>query len=45
MAAGFFIDKSSSDEKTGSNVFVSSFQKGKSSVTSARSGRIEIINE
>lgn len=40
----FFIDKSSPDEKTGSNVFVSSFQKDKSSVTSARSGRIEIIN-
>jgi len=40
----FFIDKSSADEKTGSNVFVSSFIDGKSSVTLAQSGRIEFVN-
>ncbi len=40
----FFIDKDSVDNKTGSNVFISSTLNGKTSATSARSGRIETIN-
>lgn len=40
----FFIDKDSSDNKSGSNVFISTQMNGKASVTSARSGRIEILN-
>jgi lipopolysaccharide export system permease protein len=40
----FFIDKDSSDNKSGSNVFISTQANGKASVTSARSGRIEIMN-
>ena len=39
----FFIDKESVDNKSGSNVFISSTVNGKSSVTSARSGRVEIV--
>jgi lipopolysaccharide export system permease protein len=39
----FFIDKDSPDNKSGSNVFISSTVNGKSSVTSARSGRVELI--
>lgn len=39
----FFIDKDSADTKSGSNVFISTLDKGKTSVTSARSGRIETI--
>jgi lipopolysaccharide export system permease protein len=39
----FFIDKDSPDNTTGSNVFISSNVNGKASVTSARTGRIEII--
>lgn len=38
----FFIDKDSSDNKSGTNVFISTQTNGKASVTSARSGRIEI---
>lgn len=38
----FFIDKDTPDNKSGSNVFISSTEKGKQSVTSARSGRIEV---
>lgn len=39
----FFIDKDSPDKKSGTNVFISSSDKGKSSVTSASSGRIEMV--
>lgn len=38
----FFIDKDTPDNKSGSNVFISSTEKGKQSVTSARTGRIEV---
>lgn len=40
----FFIDKDSADNQTGSNVFISATLNGKTSVTSARSGRIEYVN-
>ena len=40
----FFIDKESADNKSGSNVFIASSLNGKTSVTSARSGRIEFVN-
>jgi lipopolysaccharide export system permease protein len=39
----FFIDKDSPDNKSGSNVFISATERDKASVTSARSGRIEIL--
>jgi len=39
----FFIDKDTPDSKTGSNVFISTQDAGKETVTSARSGRIETI--
>ena len=39
----FFIDRdASTDRKSSSNVFIAATEKGKSSVTTARSGRIEI---
>jgi lipopolysaccharide export system permease protein len=41
----FFIDKDSTDGKTGKNVFISDSQNGKDAVTSARSGRIAIIGQ
>lgn len=40
----FFIDKASPDGRTSSNVFISATERGKESVTSARTGRIELIN-
>lgn len=40
----FFIDKDSADGRTGRNVFISETSRERSSVTSARSGRIEIVN-
>ncbi len=39
----FFIDKDSPDNKSGSNVFISSNVNGKVSVTAARSGRVEMV--
>lgn len=39
----FFIDKESPDNRSGNNVFISSTEKGRESVVSARSGRIEEI--
>lgn len=39
----FFIDKDSPDKKSGNNVFISSIENGRSSVTTARSGRIEMV--
>ena len=41
----FFIDKETADAKTGSNVFIASTDAGKETVTSARKGRIEWIDQ
>ena len=40
----FFIDKESADNQSGSNVFIATTLNGKTSVTSARSGRVELVN-
>lgn len=40
----FFIDKETSDNQTGTNVFVSSIEGEIESITSARQGKIEIQN-
>lgn len=40
----FFIEKDSPDGKSGRNVFISATERGKESVTSARTGRIEMVN-
>ena len=40
----FFIDKDSPDAQTGSNVFISSKDQGKESMTSARSGVVQMQN-
>ena len=39
----FFIEKNSENKQTGNNVFIATNEQGKETVTSARSGRIEII--
>lgn len=39
----FFIDKDTPDDRSGSNVFISSMERGKESIVSARSGRIESV--
>lgn len=39
----FFIDKDTPDTRSGSNVFISAIERDKESITSARSGRIEIV--
>ncbi len=39
----FFIDRDTSQEKASNNVFIASTEKGKSSVTTARAGRIETV--
>ncbi|MEO7391309.1 MAG: LPS export ABC transporter permease LptF [Ramlibacter sp.] len=41
----FFLDKDTPDNKSGKNIFISTNERGKESVTSARSGRIEGIGE
>jgi lipopolysaccharide export system permease protein len=41
----FFIDKDSPDGKSGRNVFISSSERGKDAVTSARTGRIDDVGE
>jgi lipopolysaccharide export system permease protein len=41
----FFLDKDTPDNKTGKNIFISTNEHGKETVTSARSGRIEDIGE
>ena len=41
----FFIDKETPDNKTGTNVFVSSIEGDIESITSARQGKIEIQND
>lgn len=40
----FFIDKDTPDNKTASNVFISTTERGKETVTSARSGHVETID-
>jgi lipopolysaccharide export system permease protein len=39
----FFVEKNASGQSTGSNVFIASTERGKETVTSARSGRIESL--
>ena len=41
----FFLDKDAPDNKTGKNIFISSNERGKETVTSARSGRIVQIGD
>jgi lipopolysaccharide export system permease protein len=41
----FFIDKASPDAQTGKNVFISATDRDKDAVTSAQSGRIELVGE
>ena len=41
----FFLDKDTPDNKTGRNIFISTNEHGKETVTSARSGRIESIGD
>jgi lipopolysaccharide export system permease protein len=39
----FFIEKNSENKQTGNNVFIATNEQGKETITSARSGHIEII--
>ncbi len=39
----FFIEKDASDQKTGKNVFIVTKDQGKETITSARSGRIDVV--
>jgi lipopolysaccharide export system permease protein len=41
----FFLDKDTPDNKSGKNIFISTNERGKETVTSARSGRIESIGD
>ena len=41
----FFLDKDTPDNKSGRNIFISTNERGKETVTSARSGRIVSIGE
>ena len=41
----FFIDKDSADNREGKNVFISSNERGRQSMTSARNGHLEQIGE
>jgi len=41
----FFLDKDTPDNKSGKNIFISTNERGKETVTSARSGRIISIGE
>ena len=41
----FFLDKDTPDNKSGKNIFISTNEKGKETVTSARSGRIDTIGD
>jgi lipopolysaccharide export system permease protein len=40
----FFIDNNSADERTGSNIFVTSTERGKETVISAQSGQVKTID-
>jgi lipopolysaccharide export system permease protein len=41
----FFIDKDSVENKQGKNVFISSNERGKQAMTSAKTGQIEVVGE
>ncbi|MEJ8835849.1 LPS export ABC transporter permease LptF [Ramlibacter sp. AN1133] len=41
----FFLDKDTPDNKSGRNIFISTREKGRETVTSARSGRVETIGD
>ena len=41
----FFLDKDTPDNKSGKNIFISTTEKDKETVTSARSGRVEFIGD
>lgn len=41
----FFVDKDTTGKQSGSNVFIATTERGKESVTSARSGRIQTIGQ
>jgi lipopolysaccharide export system permease protein len=41
----FFLDKDTPDNKSGRNIFISTVEHGKETVTSARSGRVEAMGD
>jgi lipopolysaccharide export system permease protein len=41
----FFLDKDTPDNKSGRNIFISSIERDKETVTSARSGRVDTIGD
>jgi lipopolysaccharide export system permease protein len=41
----FFLDKDTPDNKSGRNIFISTIDPGKETITSARSGHVETIGE
>ena len=41
----FFLDKDTPDNRSGRNIFISTNERGKETVTSARSGRVEIVGD
>src|SRR6478735_8410857 len=41
----FFLDKDTPDNKSGKNIFISTVEKDKETVTSARSGRVEVVGD
>lgn len=41
----FFLDKDTPDNKSGKNIFISSVEKDKETVTSARTGRVEVVGD
>ncbi len=41
----FFVDKDTPDNKSGNNVFISATEHGKQTITSARSGRVEVLDQ
>ncbi|WOP14108.1 LPS export ABC transporter permease LptF [Ottowia sp. SB7-C50] len=40
----FFIDKDTADAQTGNNIFIAATERGKETVTSAQTGRLDTIN-
>ena len=41
----FFLDKDTPDNKSGRNIFISTLEKDRETVTSARSGRVETVGD
>lgn len=41
----FFVEKDSSDPRSGNNVFIATNENGKETITSARSGRVESVGK